>query len=232
MIRFMKRTDLYFIVAIAAIFLPFFLSAPLYEWYSTFNATHGMVMSFLKFGILSPLGEMLGCRISTGKYVTPTFGVLPRKVVWGLLGKGINMAMSIFSKGTPMFMQYMGMTNAVEAFTADSFSMDKLWVALAVSVAMNTIFAPVFMTFHKVTDAHIAAHGGSLKALVTPIPMAERLATLNWQAQWGFVFRKTIPFFWYPAHTITFLLPAEQRVLFAALLGIVLGVLLAVSVKK
>ena len=228
----MKRTDLYFIVAIAAIFLPFFLSAPLYEWYSTFNATHGMVMSFLKFGILSTLGEMLGCRISTGKYVTPTFGVLPRMVVWGFLGMGINMAMIIFSKGTPMFMQYMGMTNAVEAFTADSFSMDKLWVALAVSVAMNTIFAPVFMTFHKVTDAHIAAHGGSLKALVTPIPMAERLGTLNWQAQWGFVFRKTIPFFWYPAHTITFLLPAEQRVLFAALLGIVLGVLLAVSVKK
>ena len=228
----MKRTDLYFIVAIAAIFLPFFLSAPLYEWYSTFNATHGMVMSFLKFGILSTLGEMLGCRISTGKYVTPTFGVLPRMVVWGFLGMGINMAMIIFSKGTPMFMQYMGMTNAVEAFTADGFSMDKLWVALAVSVAMNTIFAPVFMTFHKVTDAHIAAHGGSLKALVTPIPMAERLATLNWLAQWGFVFRKTIPFFWYPAHTITFLLPAEQRVLFAALLGIVLGVLLAVSVKK
>ena len=228
----MKRTDLYFIVAIAAIFLPFFLSAPLYEWYSTFNATHGMVMSFLKFSILSTLGEMLGCRISTGKYVTPTFGVLPRMVVWGFLGMGINMAMIIFSKGTPMFMQYMGMTNAVEAFTTDGFSMDKLWVALAVSVAMNTIFAPVFMTFHKVTDAHIAAHGGSLKALVTPIPMAERLATLNWQAQWGFVFRKTIPFFWYPAHTITFLLPAEQRVLFAALLGIVLGVLLAVSVKK
>ena len=228
----MKRTDLYFIVAIAAIFLPFFLSAPLYEWYSTFNATHGMVMSFLKFSILSTLGEMLGCRISTGKYVTPTFGVLPRMVVWGFLGMGINMAMIIFSKGTPMFMQYMGMTNAVEAFTTDGFSMDKLWVALAVSVAMNTIFAPVFMTFHKVTDAHIAAHGGSLKALVTPIPMAERLGTLNWQAQWGFVFRKTIPFFWYPAHTITFLLPAEQRVLFAALLGIVLGVLLAVSVKK
>lgn len=228
----MKRTDLYFIVAIAAIFLPFFLSAPLYEWYSTFNASHGMVMSFLKFSILSTLGEMLGCRISTGKYVTPTFGVLPRMVVWGFLGMGINMAMIIFSKGTPMFMQYMGMTNAVEAFTTDGFSMDKLWVALAVSVAMNTIFAPVFMTFHKVTDAHIAAHGGSLKALVTPIPMAERLATLNWQAQWGFVFRKTIPFFWYPAHTITFLLPAEQRVLFAALLGIVLGVLLAVSVKK
>jgi hypothetical protein len=88
------------------------------------------------------------------------------------------------------------------------------------------------MTLHKITDAHIAANGGSLRALITPIPMAERFAAINWQAQWGFVFKKTIPLFWYPAHTITFLLPAEQRVLFAALLGIVLGVLLALSTKK
>ena len=93
-------------------------------------------------------------------------------------------------------------------------------------------FAPVFMTFHKITDAQIAVHGGSLKALITPIPMAERFAQIDWSKQWGFVFKKTIPFFWYPAHTITFLLPSEQRVLFAALLGIALGVLLAVATRK
>lgn len=228
----MKRTDIYFALAMAAIFLPFALCTPLYECYKEFNATHGMVMSFLKFAILSTMGEMLGCRISTGRYVTPTFGVLPRMVVWGVLGMGINMAMIIFSKGTPMFMEYMGMTSAAESFAAEAFSMDKLWVALAVSVAMNTIFAPVFMTLHKITDAHIAANGGSLRALVIPIPMAQRFAGINWEAQWGFVFKKTIPFFWYPAHTVTFLLPSEQRVLFAALLGIALGVLLALSAKK
>lgn len=228
----MKRTDLYFILAIVAIFLPFVVCESLYEWYKEFNATHGMIMSFLKFAILSTLGEMLGCRISSGKYLPSNFGLMPRMVIWGLLGMGINMAMIIFSKGTPMFMEYMGMTDAVESFTANEFTLNKLWVALAVSVAMNTIFAPVFMTLHKITDAHIAACGGSLKALVTPIPMAERFASINWQAQWGFVFKKTIPLFWYPAHTITFLLPAEQRVLFAALLGIALGVLLALSIKK
>lgn len=228
----MKRTDLYFTIVILTLFVPFFVSNELYEWYKAFNASHGMVMSFLKFGILSTLGEMLGCRIAIGKYITPTFGVVPRMIVWGLLGMGINMAMIIFSKGTPIFLEYMGMANAMETFTASTFTMDKLWVALAVSVAMNTIFAPVFMTFHKITDAHIAANGGSIKALITPIPMAQRFKELNWQAQWGFVFKKTIPFFWYPAHTITFILPPEQRVLFAALLGIVLGVLLAVASKK
>lgn len=228
----MKRSDLYFVLAVLAIFLPFALIDPLYAWYKAFNAAHGMVMSFVKFAILSTMGEMLGCRISTGNYVTPSFGVLPRMVVWGFLGMGINMAMIIFSKGTPMFLEYMGFENAHALLGAESFSMDKLWVALSVSVAMNTIFAPLFMTFHKITDAHIAEFGGSLKALVTPIPMARRFAQINWDAQWGFVFKKTIPFFWYPAHTITFLLPPEQRVLFAALLGIVLGVLLAVASKK
>jgi hypothetical protein len=228
----MKRTDINFLLAITAIFLPFLLSGPLYEWYKAFNSDHGMTMSFLKFALLSTMGEMLGCRISTGRYLPPAFGLMPRMIVWGFLGMGINMAMIIFSKGTPMFLEYMGMTGAVESFISDSFTTTKFCVAIAVSVAMNTIFAPVFMTLHKITDAHIAIHKGSIKSLIVPIPMAERFASLNWQSQWGFVFKKTIPLFWYPAHTITFLLPSEQRVLFAALLGIALGVLLALSAKK
>jgi hypothetical protein len=88
------------------------------------------------------------------------------------------------------------------------------------------------MTFHKITDMHIHNHGGSLSALAHPIPMGKLISELDWKKQWGFVFKKTIPLFWYPAHTITFLLPGELRVLFAALLGIVLGVLLAVAAKK
>ena len=64
---------------------------------------------------------------------------------------------------------------------------------------MNTIFAPVFMTFHKITDTHILDCGGSLRSLVTPIPMTRIITHLNWDAQWNFVFKKTIPFFWYTA---------------------------------
>jgi hypothetical protein len=47
--------------------------------------------------------------------------------------------------------------------------------------------------------------------------------------QWGFVFKKTIPLFWFPAHTITFLLPAHLQVLFAAVLSIFLGIILSVA---
>jgi len=38
---------------------------------------------------------------------------------------------------------------------------------------------------------------------------------------------RTVLFFWIPVHTITFLLPEAFRVLFAALLGAVLGRILA-----
>lgn len=227
----MKKSDILFLLFVVALFLPFFVSDTIYEGYKSFNAAHGMVMSFLKFAILSTLGEMIGLRISTGVYYNKTFGIIPRMVVWGLLGMGINMAMIIFSKGTPMFMEYMGMEHASTIMGGD-LSFAKFFVALAISIAMNSIFAPVFMTLHKITDTHIGNCGGSVKTLVTPIPMTRIMTGLNWAILWSFVFKKTIPLFWYPAHTITFLLPPEMRVLFAAVLGIVLGVLLAVAARK
>ena len=226
----MKKQDFIFILVLVMIFLPFFMSDAVYDWYKSFNSAHGMVMSFIKFGILATLGEMLGLRISAGVYNRKGFGVLPRAVVWGLLGIGINAAMIIFSKGVPQLMVYMGMTDAANIING-VFCADKIWIAFAISVAMNTIFAPVFMTFHKITDTHILDCGGSLRSLITPIPMTRIITHLNWDAQWNFVFKKTIPFFWYPAHTITFLLPGEMRVLFAAILGVVLGVLLAIAAR-
>ena len=102
----MKKSDFIFLLVAIAIFLPFFVSDAVYEWYKSFNTAHGMTMSFLKFAILSTMGEMIGLRISTGVYINRTFGVIPRMAVWGLLGMGINMAMIIFSKGVPMFMEY------------------------------------------------------------------------------------------------------------------------------
>ena len=228
----MKRQDLYFAIVMLAIFLPFFLSADLYDWYKTFNADHAMIMAFLKFGILATLGEMLGCRISTGNYTTPTFGVAPRMVIWGILGVAIAMAMMVFKSGIPAFIAAMGGAELVADFAAGGFSWGKLVVALSISVMMNTFFAPVFMTFHKITDTHIAECGGKLKALFTPIPMRRLITTLNWDRQWSFIFKKTIPLFWYPAHTITFMLPGEYQVLFAALLGVALGVILAIGARK
>lgn len=133
-----EKQDFLFIFVLVIIFLPFFVSESIYNWYKSFNTAHGMVMSFVKFGILATLGEMLGLRISAGVYNRKGFGVLPRAVVWGLLGMGINAAMIIFSKGVPQFMEYMGMANAAAIINGE-FCLDKLWIAFAISVAMNTI---------------------------------------------------------------------------------------------
>lgn len=61
----MKKSDILFFLFVIALFLPFFISDTIYEWYKSFNAIHGMFMSFVKFAILATLGEMLGLRIST-----------------------------------------------------------------------------------------------------------------------------------------------------------------------
>lgn len=228
----MKKQDFIFILGVAAMLLPFFICESVYDWYHSFNAAHGMVMSFLKFALLSTLGEMIGLRISAGVYNRKGFGILPRMLVWGVLGMGINAAMIIFSNGTPVLLQYLGMADAAGVFHSEGISWSKVLVAFAISVSMNTIFAPVFMTLHKITDTHILTTAGTLRGFFTPFSMGDIMAGLNWQVLWGFVFKKTIPLFWYPAHTITFLLPGNMRVLFAALLGVVLGVLLAIGARK
>ena len=227
----MKKTDILFALVVVVLFIPFFVSEQAYAWYISFNESHGMVMSFLKFALLATMGEMLGLRISTGSYYFKGFGVLPRAIVWGFFGMVINMAIIVFSTGVPAFAAYLGMDNAREVF-AGPMSWGKLGLAFAVSVTMNILFGTVFMTFHKITDTHILQHGGSLRALITPIQMGKIIKNLNWDVQWNFVFKRTIPLFWFPAHTITFLLPGEMRVLFAALLGVLLGVLLAIAARK
>jgi hypothetical protein len=105
----------------------------------------------------------------------------------------------------------------------------KLLAAFAISVSMNLIFAPMFMTLHRITDMHIQQTGGSLRGFFRPIDFSRMLQQIDWQVMYGFVFRKTLPLFWIPAHTVTFLLPEVHRVLFAALLGVVLGTILAVA---
>lgn len=228
----MKRQDFIVIVCAIAILAPFFLFDAVYEFYKTFNAEHGMIMSFIKFAILSTFGECIGLRITSGVYNRHGFGILPRAMVWGILGMGISMAMTIFSSGVPAFLSSLGMSDA-PALMVMPLSWPKVFVALCISVAMNSIFAPVFMTMHKITDSHIIATGGTLKGFFsTPMRMGNILSGINWYRQWGFVFKRTIPLFWYPAHTITFLLPGNWRVLFAAFLGVVLGILLAIAAHQ
>ena len=70
----MKKSDILFFLFVIALFLPFFISDTIYEWYKSFNAIHGMVMSFVKFAILATRNLF----ISTGVYHNKTFDIIPR----------------------------------------------------------------------------------------------------------------------------------------------------------
>lgn len=229
--RFQAR-DLCFIGAVILLFLPFFLSDWLIRQYTIINHAHGILMGFIKFAVLATLGEVIGLRIKTGQYSQPGFGLLPRAVVWGLLGITIYLAFVIFPAGVTHLLEQLGMAGSHNALTSPGLTGQKVLVAFSVSLVMNLVYAPVMMTMHKITDAHIESHQGSAKALLRPLRIGKILSEINWEVQWGFVFKRTIPLFWIPAHTITFLLPEYYRVLFAALLGIMLGVILAVAASK
>ncbi len=206
----------------------FSISETVLESYLSFTRSHGMLASFIKFALLATLGELIGLRIKTGNYYETGFGVLPRAIVWGFLGLSIKMAFVIFASGVPLFLSYCGLTGA-DTILAGTLSFKKVFVAACISITMNIMFAPLMMTFHKITDIHIVNNGGTVKGLFRPIAFRNILLNLNWDVQWNFVFMKTIPYFWIPAHTITFLLAAEFQVLFAALLGIALGTILALA---
>jgi len=227
----MKIKDLAFITAILAFAAVFIFIPPVTDWYLHFNKEHGMVMSFIKFAVLSTLGEVIALRIGTGNYYETGYGILPRMIVWGILGLGINLAFTIFAAGAPAFLAYIGFTDAPQAMN-EGFSGFKLFVAFTISATMNLIFAPVMMTFHEITDIHITDTGGTVKGLFTRIPFVAILNKTDWDVMWNFVLKRMIPYFWIPAHTITFLLPVEFRILFAAFLGIALGLILATGSLK
>ena len=236
----MKKQDWILILCVAAVLTPFFIPATgFFDWFKASTASHPYIMAFFKFAILATLGEMLALRIRKGVYNEPGFGVLPRMIVWGFLGMAIAMSMVIFKSGVPVFLGSVAdaltcneghIAAYCAIFKAAEFTWAKLGIAFAVSVLMNSIFAPVMMTFHKCTDIHILDNGGTVRGLLRPIPMREIISKkLNWDVQWNVVIKKTIPLFWFPMHTITFILPPTFQVLFAALLGVALGLILALA---
>jgi len=225
------RNDLIFATCFIVFFSPFILFDEVFEAYYRFNLEHGLLMSFLKFALLATLGEIIGLRIRTGRYHERGFGLIPRAIVWGFLGMTIYMAFSIFASGTPQFLLKLGLKDANTLLNGD-LSWKKVLVSFSISTALNLFYAPVMMTLHKITDIHIQEQGGTLRGFLSPMDFAGLFRKINWDIQWNFVFKRTIPLFWIPAQTVTFLLPEEFRVLFAAFLGIILGVLLALASLK
>lgn len=191
------------------------------ESYESIVTGYPMLSSFVKFGILATSGEIIAHRIKMKAWPDKHFGIFPKAVAWGFLGIMILFAFNIFSKGVPQI------CGTLLPLSGDK-NISLLLTAFYISLFMNCIFAPVMMLAHRIIDIKIEAGGGRFSSLFTAKPSVNELfQAVVWDRMWGFVLKKTIPFFWIPAHTITFLLPPAWRILFAAILSVFLGILLA-----
>ncbi len=238
----MKKSD-FTIILLTLIIILSFMPFEFMENYhkAIFNPKYWYLSSFIKFAVLATLGESLGLRLSKGIYSYKGFGLIPRAIVWGFLGISIKIAFVIFAVGTPVLLEKLfNVQGAVDSMKVssifDAFEVHlggtRILTAFAISTLINFIFAPVFMTLHKITDIHIIENKGTLRGFFTPIKFKKIFPILNWEVQWNFIFKKTIPFFWIPAQTITFLMPDEYRIIFAAILGVILGVILSFAINK
>ncbi len=226
----MQKNDVRVMGTVAGLVVVCAIMPGFMDMFTYLTKTYPYAMSFIKFAVLATFGESIGLRITSGVYNRPGFGLLPKAVVWGILGLGIKAAFTIFATGVPFMLAEAGLPVAPTALKDGG-----LWrviTAFSIATALNCCFGPVFMTLHRITDMHIAETGGTIGGLLRPISFARFLGEINWNTLWGFVFKKTIPLFWIPAHTLTFLLPPHFQIVFAAFLGIVLGVILAVANKK
>lgn len=217
----MKKKDLIWLGILFVI--GFLLMYPLTnDIYTKANKAHPYIMGFIKVSILATMGEVLALRIVIGDYKKPV-GIIYKFIVWGFLGMGFVIAFDLFANGVTGSMK----KGLLPSSAANTFSA-KLLFAFFTSAFMNLIFAPTFMTLHRLTDTFIDLGQGQFSK-IKDVKLKAVTDKIDWYGFMSFVVFKTIPLFWIPAHTITFLLPGEYRVLMAALLSLVLGVILAYS---
>ena len=186
--------------------------------FETFTSSHPYIGGFLKFGLLATMGEMLVVRIATKEWKKAP-GFIWRVVIWGFLGMVITLIFSIFSGGVMA-----SLDKGLLIGKGNNFAF-----AFFTSFMMNVTFAPAMMGFHRYTDTYLDLKYG--EGVVKPT-VAQVVDKIDWKGFVSFALLKTIPFFWVPAHTVTFLLPPQYRVLVAAYLSIALGLLLTISKRK
>lgn len=203
--------------AVLALFAAILIVPSTHKVFMSFTLAHPFISGFIKFAILATMGELLAIRITKGNWVMPV-GVFYKMFIWGFLGMVITLIFKIYGGGITL-----AMSNGVLPG-----GNSKLLFAFFVASIMNCTFGPSFMAFHRCTDTFIDlkyAKGGK-------ISLKEVTSAIDWNGFVSFVVLKTIPIFWIPAHTITFLLPEEYRVLVAAGLSIALGCILAFAKRK
>lgn len=207
--EFVKKNDkiVSVLVLLITLLLIFIVSR---NFFLQFASDFKLLGGFVKFFLLASIGDFVGLRLREKTWKIP-HNMFLKAVIWGIIGVFIVMMFTIFTTGVTE-LQNTGIL---------PFAGNKFFHSLFTSILMNVIFAPTMMFFHRISD----------KRLDGANTISEAIAQVDWNGFVKTVLFKTIPLFWIPAHTITFLLPKEYQIIFAAVLGIFLGLLLSIFKK-
>ena len=221
----MKKQDFIWIFVLVLITLVFVIPETR-TVYEQLNQSYPYLLGFVKTSILAFMGELLVSRLKHQRYFYGA-GHVMKWFVWGFLGMIFVLVFKIYAAGVA------GAQAASLLPKIDNGFIGKLFTAFLISLLMNLSFAPTFMILHRVTDGYINLSGGLLNKL-PKVALNEVIIGIDWQFFFHTVVLKSIPLFWIPAHTITFLLPENYRVLMAAYLSIALGIIMSLRkpVKK
>ena len=187
------------------------------------SGAHPYLMGFVKFALLATAGELIAIKMASGKFAKPAY-LIARIVIWGLIGIWITYMMKMFFIGSGALMTAGLLPGG--ALTDGNF-LKTLIRAFATSATMNLTFGPTFMAVHKCSDTYLALRAQNGKG----VTLGEVIDAVDWKRFVSFTLFKTVPIFWIPAHTVTFLLPAEYQVMLAALLSVALGIILNLRKK-
>lgn len=201
---------LYTILSICAFAMVLIIPASR-EVFKSLSAEHPYLMGFAKFALLATAGELIAVRMAKGEWALPAL-IVPRFIIWGFIGIWITFMMGVYRTAV---------LNGVLPVFGNDF-VKGLLRAFYISVIMNTTFGPTFMAVHKCSDSYLELRASGIKAP----KLAQVMGSVDWTKFVSFTLFKTVPLFWIPAHTVTFLLPQEYQVMMAASLSVALGIIL------
>lgn len=210
--------DLIWLLGLGLVTLFFALPAT-HQTFVQLTAAHPFWMGFIKFAILASMGELLALRLAKQVWRAPA-GMPARVFVWGLIGVAVTFMFAFYSAGVSVMIQKGILPTASGRLAA-------FLQAFFTSLIMNLTFGPVFMAAHRISDTYIEMRARGEKPSGSQV-----LRGIDWPGFLSFVVGRTIPLWWIPVHTATFLLPNEYRVLAAAYLSIILGIILAYARGK
>lgn len=171
------------------------------QYYIDFVNNYTLLSAFIQFALLGTIGEIISypLRKQSLRKMGNALEIILKIIAWGILGIIIKYGFT----GMKGFTDTLMIKGFIPFFRHSTFG----W-ALIMSAFTNIFFGPQMMLFHRVEENLIM-----------------RKWTLHGMKQAWF----TLIWFWIPAHTITFMLPADFQIGLAALWSVVLGIILGLS---